>query len=275
LSDQARQGSLSVVGTGIRLGLHLTQEGRLRIESADDVLYLLAEVAPTAWLHRLNPVAESLLRLYRPDQDHREVYEAIVEAVMERVRLDRNVCMVTYGHPGVFDDSSHEAVRRAREEGFRAELLPGISSIDCLFVDLGIDPGGRGLQLFDATDFIVSRRTPDIAVPLVLWQISVIGQTRTTGTVNRDGLRVLAERLEERYGADHEVIVYEASPFPVGRPQIETSSIEDLAGAPVTGLSTLYVPPVSTSVPDQLMRERLANGMDGPEDSRDGLRSDG
>jgi uncharacterized protein YabN with tetrapyrrole methylase and pyrophosphatase domain len=252
-------GSLSVVGTGIRPGLHLTQESRARIERADDVLYLLAEVAPTGWLHRLNPSAESMLPIYRPGKDHRDVYETIVETVMERVRRGRTVCMVTYGHPGVFDDSSHEAVRRAREEGFRAELLPGISSLDCLFIDLGVDPGGLGLQLFDATDFLDSRRDPDIAVPLVLWQISVIGQSRTTGTVNKRGLRVLAERLSELYPAGHEAIVYEASPFPIGRPLIESVPIEQLEDAGVTGLSSLYVPPSSAARTDPDTTDRLAS----------------
>jgi uncharacterized protein YabN with tetrapyrrole methylase and pyrophosphatase domain len=248
------------VGTGIRPGLHLTQEARTRIEGADDVLYLLAEVAPTGWIHRLNPAAESLLPIYRPGRDRDDVYEEIVETVLTRVRDGRDVCMVTYGHPSVFDDSSHEAVRRAREEGFRAAIFPAISSLDCLFVDLGIDPGGLGLQMHDATDFLVFRRTPDVTVPLVLWQISVIGHTRTTGTIDRHGLRVLAERLRELYGEDHEVVVYEASPFPVGSPLVERTPLHGLADAGVTGLSTLYVPPVSRASPDRLMEERLADG---------------
>jgi uncharacterized protein YabN with tetrapyrrole methylase and pyrophosphatase domain len=253
------------VGSGIRPGLHLTQEARALIEQAEDVLYLLAEVAPTGWILRLNQAAESLLPIYRLGRDRDDVYEELVEMVLARVRLDRNVCMITYGHPSVFDDASHEAVRRARAEGFRARLFPAVSAMDCLFVDLEVDPGGRGLQLYDATDFLVLSRTPDVTVPLVLWQISVIGQTRTTGTLNRNGLRVLADSLQEHYGADHEVIVYEASPFPVGRPQIERSSVRDLADAGVTGLSTLYVPPVSRASPDRRMLERLADPMDGHE----------
>jgi precorrin-6B methylase 1 len=236
------RGSLAAVGAGIRPGLHLTQETRVRIERADDVLYLLAELAPTEWIHRLNPSARSMIEIYRPDRDQREVYEELVESVLDRVRRGRNVCMVTYGHPAIFDDSCHEAVRRARAEGFPAELLPAVSAMDCLFADLGIDPGREGLQLFDATDFLLSGRSPDTRVPLVLWQISVVGQTRTTDTIDRDGLRRLADRLTDLYGADHEAIVYEASPFPVGRPLIEPARVADLPDAHVTGLASLFVP---------------------------------
>jgi uncharacterized protein YabN with tetrapyrrole methylase and pyrophosphatase domain len=255
---EGRPGSLTIVGSGIRPGLHTTQEARVRIERAGKVLYLLAERAPAGWIERLNPSAESLAPIYQPGRDHGAVYEALVDAMLAWVRRGEEVCVVTYGNPAVFDQSSHEAVRRARAEGFRAKILPGISAMDCLFVDLGVDPGEEGLQCFDATDFLALRKTPDTTVPLILWQISVIGDTRTGGTVNRQGVRILAERLAELYGHDHQVIVYEASPFPVGRALIEPCSLKGLHEAEVTGLSTLYVPPASKASPDPAMVARLA-----------------
>jgi len=253
-----RTGSLAVVGTGIRPGLHLTQEARARIEHADDVLYLLAEVAPTEWIRRLNPAAESLLPLYRLDRDREEIYEEIIETALGRVRNGREVCLVTYGHPAVFDDASREAVKRAMAEGFEARMFPAVSALDCLFVDLEIDPGANGLQLHDATDFLVHRRSPDVTVPLVLWQISVIGRTRASDSVNRDGLGLLTERLVELYGRDHEVVIYEASPFPVGGPMIERVAVDRLRESGVTGLSSLYVPPVSPATADPDVLDRVA-----------------
>jgi uncharacterized protein YabN with tetrapyrrole methylase and pyrophosphatase domain len=259
---RGRAGSLAVVGTGIRPGLHLTQEARARIEQAGEVLYLLAEVAPTGWLRRLNPAAESLLPLYRLDRDREEIYEEIVETALARVRAGRDVCLVTYGHPAVFDDASREAVRRAIAEGFEARMFPAVSALDCLFVDLEVDPGAHGLQLHDATDFLVHRRSPDVTVPLVLWQISVIGGTRASDSVNREGLGILAERLVELYRPDHQVVVYEASPFPVGGPLIERVDLDRLPEAGVTGLCSLYVPPVSRAVPDPDVRDRVATSGD-------------
>jgi uncharacterized protein YabN with tetrapyrrole methylase and pyrophosphatase domain len=244
--SSSRPGSLVAAGAGIKPGLHLTEETRTEIRRADDVLYLLAEVAPTDWIHRLNPAARSMIDTYRVDRDQREVYEELVEAALAPVRAGRRVCMVTYGHPAVFDDACHEAVRRARAEGHDARLLPAVSAMDCLFADLEIDPGRSGLQLFEATAFLDDRRTPDVAVPLILWQISVVGRTRTTDRVDREGLRALTERLIELYGSDHEAVVYEASPFPIGGATIMRLHLPDLADAPVPGLASLYVPPVAT-----------------------------
>ena len=80
---------------------------------------------------------------------------------------------------------------------------------------------------------------------------------RTTGEVRRAGLKVLAERLEELYGAEHALVLYEATPFPVGRPMIKRCAVRELADAGVTGLSTLYVPPKDVTPPDADMMARL------------------
>ena len=195
--------------------------------------------------------------MYRADRPYADVYDEIVTTILDRVRKGLDVCVVFYGHPSVFDRTSHDAVRRAREEGFAARILPGITAEDCLYVDLEIDPGAEGCQSFDATDFIVRNRRPDITVPLILWQVGVVGGSRTTGEVRRSGLEVLAERLQELYGAEHELVVYEATPFPVGRPMIERCAVRELADAGVTGLSTLYVPPKGVAPPDADMMARL------------------
>src|SRR5205814_2025529 len=122
---------------------------------------------------------------------------------------------------------SHEAIARARAEGYPARMLPGISAEDCLFADLGLDPAEAGCQSFEATDFLLHERPADASVPLVLWQISVIGEFGTSGAPNRAGLAVLAERLAGSHGPDHEVVLYEASPFPVGGPIIDRVRVRD------------------------------------------------
>jgi len=53
----------------------------------------------------------------------------MVERTVTFVRWGLNVCAVFYGHPGVFADPAHNAIRLARREGFRALMLPGISAL--------------------------------------------------------------------------------------------------------------------------------------------------
>ena len=256
-AEGPRRGKLVIVGTGIRPPFQTTFEALFHIEKADRVFFLLAEEAPTKWIYQRNGSARSLAPLYVEHTNRADVYESIVEMVLVPVREGLEVCLALYGHPGVFVSPSHEALARARAEGLEASMLPGVSAEDCLFADLGVDPAESGCQSYEATDFLIRRRVVDPAVPLVLWQITVIGRAGTTHEINRSGLAVLAERLIELHGPDHEVVLYEASPFPVGRPIMDRVLLRDLAEADATPLSTLYVPPSRRSPVDRAVLDRL------------------
>jgi hypothetical protein len=252
------RGSLTVVGTGIQLVGHLTLGARSWIEGADKVLFAVADPLTAKWLQSLNPAAESL-PYDTGNLRRRTTYDEMVERILVEVRSGLNVCAVFYGHPGVFADPAHEAIRQARREGFRAEMLPGISAEDCLFADLGVDPGRNGCQSFEATDFLLRRRFFDPTSVLILWQI---GFTGNLGFFREDahlrGLKVLAEVLQTHYGSEHEVTVYEAAVYyPVCQPVIQRMRLCELPNASVTPVSTLYVPPKAPAPVDAEMMARL------------------
>jgi uncharacterized protein YabN with tetrapyrrole methylase and pyrophosphatase domain len=250
-------GSLTVVGTGIQLGTHLTREARLLLETADVVLSLVAEPAMQAVLEELNPETRSLRDFYELGESRAEAYQAMAEEILRHVREGKNVVAAFYGHPGVFVAPSHEAIRTARAEGYKARMLPGISAEDCLFADLGVDPASSGCQSYEATDFLVHRRRIDPRSALVLWQIGTVGVVVAAATAQASGLRVLVETLLEDYPPEHEVTVYEAAPYPGFDPLVLTVGLSELSAEHVTGLSTLYVPPREQAPLDLTMLDRL------------------
>ncbi len=245
-----------MVGSGIKFGLQTTQQALQAIEHAERVLYLLADSVAAEWLKDLNPSAESLEHLYALGKPRSQTYEEMVEVILAPARRGLDVCAVFYGHPGVFGFPPHEAVRRARSEGFSAQMLPGISAEDCLFADLGVDPGD-GCQSFEATNFLLFPRSFDPSVSLVLWQVAAIGEAPGTDRPNRAGLKVLAEYLQRSYSKKDEVILYEASPYPVGDPIVQRLPLGDLPKAEVRSMTTLYVPPKGHPPPDLEMFDRL------------------
>jgi len=252
------KGSLTIVGTGIQLVGHLTKGAEAWIQQADKVLFALADPVTAKWLKTLNASAEALP--YNTDnQRRRETYREMVERMLTEVRKCINVCAVFYGHPGVFADPAHNAIRQARREGFRAQMLAGVSAEDCLFADLGVDPGKNGCQSFEATDFLIRRRRFDAHSALILWQIAMVGNLgfyQEGG--HKLGLTVLGEVLGESYGPEHEVVVYEAAVYyPVCEPVIQPLPLSKLAEAKVTAVSTLYVPPKGPAPVDNEMMARL------------------
>jgi precorrin-6B methylase 1 len=236
----------------------VTPEAAAAIERADEVLYLVAQPLTARWIERTNPRSRSLAGLYALGKPRRETYAEMVDELLAPVRAGRDVCAAFYGHPGVFVRPGHEAVRRAREEGHRARMLPAVSALDCLVADLGIDPAATGLQTYEATDFLLRRRPADPTALLVLWQIGVVGELGVTMEPRRENLALLAERLLETYPRDHEAIVYEASPYPlVADPVVLRLPLEGLPEARVSLLSTLVVPPSQARRRDPEVAARL------------------
>jgi hypothetical protein len=258
-ANGAGRGALVVVGTGIRTVGQLTIEALAWMRIADAVLYVVADPIAEEVIRAINPEgALSLRGYYGEGVDRRQSYEAMVEHMLSCVRAGRLTCAALYGHPGVFAYPTHEAVRRARAEGYRAQMLPGISAEDCLFADLGVDPAATGCQSFEATDFLVNGRAVDTSAQLILWQIGVLGdQTYRLGGYYLHGFPLLVRRLTELYGPAHEVTVYEAPMFPGVAPVATRIAVAQLTQAHVHAGSTLYVPPGRPTVTDRSMAAAL------------------
>jgi uncharacterized protein YabN with tetrapyrrole methylase and pyrophosphatase domain len=211
------RGSLVVVGTGIKIANQCTIEARHHIESADVVFEVVGDRLAQNFLRSLNRNVVSLQPFYGRDRARSDTYEQMVETIVAAVRAGKRVCAAFYGHPGVYVYPSHESVRRAREAGFEAEMLPAVSADACIFADLGFDPGWLGCQSFEATDFVINARKFDPTAVM------------------------------EDYPADHQVTVYCAATLPVGEPHVQTLPLNRLAEAEITQESTLIVPPLGVA----------------------------
>jgi precorrin-6B methylase 1 len=244
VSRNSRKGSLTIVGTGIQAIAQVTPEARSCIELADKVLYFQSDPVSANWVQTLNPTAESLGRLYGTQKRRKLTYLEAVEQILHFVRKGLNVCVAFYGHPAVFCMPGHEAIRRARLAGFQARMLPAISSLDCLFADLGIDPGVEGCQSFEASDFLLHPRKFDSTSPLILLQVAIIGESALPlRPCNREGLKILTKELRKHYPPHHQVVIYEASQFVVSKPYVVKVPLSALPGVYMTPIATLYVPP--------------------------------
>jgi precorrin-6B methylase 1 len=239
-----KAGSLTIVGTGIKAIAHMTEEGVEAIRQADKVLYGTAEPLTENWILRNAKSAESLDRFYVNDSPLMSAYEKMIAEILHHVRGGRRVCACFEGHPGVFVYASHESIRILRAEGYRARMLPGVSTQEALFCDLGIDPGECGCQSFDATDFLLRRYEPDVTSALILWQVGGIGDYRfRLAPANTKNLEVLAEVLQTFYGENHNVLAYQSPLLVLSKPVVTRTPIAKLAEVDVSSV-TLYVPPI-------------------------------
>jgi len=251
------KGSLTVVGLGIQFASHVTSGARDHIERADKVLALTGNPIATSWVTELNPATESLDTCYRRGKQRLVIYTAMVDRIMACVRAGLDVCVVSYGHPGYLVHATRESMRQAKAEGYRTEMQPGISSVDCLFADLGLDPGEAGCQTFEATHFLLHKRRIDPTCPLILLQVGVAGELACKKRYGREGLRTLIAVLCKQYGPKHEAIVYEAAQYPFVDPRIRRMPLDAVPRARLSEYSTLYLPPKRRARLDRAMLKRL------------------
>ncbi|KAB8193364.1 hypothetical protein FKV24_006655 [Lysobacter maris] len=252
-------GRLACVGLGMMLGAHIGPRARSHVEQADVVFAAVSDPLVEEWLRQMNPNVRSLQPFYAAGKPRHDTYRQMVEAMLDEVRAGRHVCGAFYGHPGVFAKAPHDAIAQARAEGFHAHMEPGISAEDCLYADLGIDPGRTGCQHYEASQLLFYRRRLDPTAWLVLWQVGIVGDRSyrrfATGPAHR---RLLLERLLQDYPGDHEVIAYEAATLPIAQPRMQRLQLRELPEVPLHMHTTLVVPPARAMEPDTAMQARIA-----------------
>ncbi|MDH5823919.1 SAM-dependent methyltransferase [Luteimonas sp. RD2P54] len=253
------KGSLACVGLGMMLGAHLGPRARSCIERADVVFVAASDPIVELWVGGMHPDVRSLQSFYAEGKSRHETYRQMADAMLDEVRGGANVCGAFYGHPGVFAQVPHHAIARAREAGFDATMEPAVSAEDCLYADLGIDPGACGCQHYEASQFMFYRRRIDPSAYLVLWQAGVAGDRSlrrfSTGSGYR---RLLVERLAEDYPSGHAVTLYEAATLPVSQPRMESVPLIGLVEAELALQTTLVIPPAVAMQRDDLMLARIA-----------------
>ena len=251
-----RAGALTVVGTGFGHA-HLTPQTVQAVSGADRVVFRALGPVLAGWVRGLNPGAESLDGLFESGRPLAACCEALAGRLLELVRQGAAVCAVFPGHPAFLDYPACDAVRRVREAGFTAVILPAISPEDLLYAEAGLDPGRAGCSTFEATDFLVHRRRFDPTSALVLLQAGAAGTLGRPGVGAEAGLAELGRVLGAHYEPHHEVLVLETAPDLATPPAVRRFPLAELSGTRLSPLAVLLVPPLPPRPPDPGMMRRL------------------
>lgn len=256
-----KKGQLTIIGSGIEsMGFSLGDEKL--IKEADKVFYCVADPVTVAWLNKVRPDALDLYVLYDDHKVRYVTYMQMTEAQLYYVRKGMTVVVIFYGHPGIFVLSTHRAIAIAKREGHEAIMKAGVSALDCLCADLGVDPAHPGMQTHEATDMILRQRKPDTSLHVVLWQVGLIGEMgfRRQGYINSN-FSVFIDYLQGFYGKDYVITHYIASRYPTLKPVIEKYKLSNLhrpeIQTKITGLSTFYLAPKDAVNADEEIARKL------------------
>ena len=137
-------------------------------------------------------------------------------------------------------------------------MEPGISTADCLYADLGIDPGAYGCQHYEASQLMRYRRSLDSSAYLMLWNID----SPPEGIVAEANVvayrKLLLETLASEYPPEHSILVYRPADPSYGTARILRLPLALLPTADIEPHACVVIPPAAELLPDAARQARLA-----------------
>jgi len=232
-----------IVGLGIKLYSHLTQEALAVIQGAEKLYYLTNEPVMSDWLENNGNNSQSLEELYFSKELRCESYDLIVSEVLSSSDKYKSICFAAYGHPLMLNEISEKILLMSGPH-IETSVIPGISTENVMFCDLGVDPLKLGLQSYEATYLLASKLKINTNANLVLWQAGVVGVTgHTAGHNGNPGIDSIQKKLQLLgYAEKHIIYFYEASLYPQKPPVIIESTIKEMSSKKISTLMTLFVP---------------------------------
>jgi precorrin-6B methylase 1 len=235
-----------IVGSGIKVPEQLTIQALRVLAQASEIWTNVPEAEHPELAKAIGQTPHSLWSFFRSDRPRMANYEAIVAHLLQRAGAVRQVAYLTQGHPMVLDRVATDLLRQGGDGGIRVNVIPGMSSIDTILADLRYEPA-RGLQVFDATNFVRREMKIDGRAGLLLLQPGVFGtdMPRLTSDAPAPQLTALRDTLCKTYPERHPAILIRSATARMPRQRFQTT-VGELDGVPVRALaaSTLWIPPL-------------------------------
>lgn len=252
---------VAIVGLGISSVHQLTREAEETIRRCERVF--VADHAPGAvdYLKSLNSRTTDLTHQFSADVHRLTTYRDIAAEIVAAAVEKSPVCFATYGHPKMYSYPTVLIERAASILDLKIMIVPGISFLDTLLVDLDIDPGFDGLQLYEATDLLVRDRPlqPDVACVIAQAPV-VLEPSLKGGKPGKSNLDKLQAHLLKFYPAKHEFVIVISKTHPLANSVLQRAPLADLATvlAKASYSGTLYIPPVAhRGIADQELADKM------------------
>jgi tetrapyrrole methylase family protein / MazG family protein len=236
---------ITIIGLGPGDPHQITRQAWEWLQSVPEV-YVRSDQHPTVAGLPKDIVLHSFDEYYQSAERFEEVYERIVERVLQLGQRPEGVTYAVPGHPYVAEATSPEIVRRAREMGIPVRVMEGLSFLEPTFTALGIDPLPH-LTVVDALE-VGSVHTPPFppSAPALIAQI-----------YSRQVASDLKLTLMAVYPDQHPVRLVHAAG--TAEELVEDIPLYEIDRSQRTGLlTTLYLPPLAPETSFESFQEVVA-----------------
>ena len=251
-----------IVGLGISAVRHVTREVEAAIRQSREVFFVAPFFGIEEYLRSLcNQVTDLYYKAYHQDVSRVLAYDVMASAVIEAAFDHPPVTFAVGGHPLVYVFPSQQILAASQFLNLRVKVMPGISALDTILVDLNLDPSVQGLQMYEATDLLLRRRPLQPDVPCLIWQVGTVGTNLFSYSISKpERFANFKSYLLEFYPGSHPVTGIYSSTHPIMPSILKTFPIAELDTQShlLHQSLTLYIPPVRIRpVADEAMIRRL------------------
>jgi uroporphyrin-III C-methyltransferase len=240
---------LYVVGAGVAFPDQLTIQTVEILSRCKEIYTNMRDFQLKELPSELRSKCTSIWSLYRDERDRALNYKDVTDVIIDRAMSVRPVGWMTPGHPLVFDSVSQALVKIGKKHGWLVHVVPGISCLDTIFVDVGFDPAD-GLIVYEA-NALVRNNVPLLTnLAALLLQPSHFGTDRAQlSPLWRPDLIPLRDHIRQFHAANHECALVSSSLSIGGKHKTWWTTVGELDLIPTEALhtSTLFVPPAGST----------------------------
>jgi tetrapyrrole methylase family protein/MazG family protein len=224
----------------------LTREAWEVLENADEV-YLRTSQHPTVAGFPAGLAVHSFDAYYEASDDFAEVYERIINEVLNLGARPKGVVYAVPGHPAIAETTGPEIIKRANELGIPVRLVEGISFLPPTLAVLGVDLLPQ-LSILDAYELVIGHHPPfPPSAPALIAQVhspAIAAEVKLT--------------LMALYPDEHPVQLVHAAG--TGEARVEAVQLHAIDHSAQIGLLTsLYVPPLGQHTAFEDFQELIAH----------------
>lgn len=238
-----------LLGSGMLSFVDITLATQDVLTKCSTVCYLHDLPSLDRYLQKICKKPINLMPMYYTDGRVRsDIYDDIVAHVMKLSAQEKPIALLLHGHPLVYSSVSQRLIMRATEAQKNLVILPGISSLDQIWVDLKLDIAIHGVQIFSALHAIQHDITLNPRVGTLLLQtghaLSHHAERTTTNTVEET--LPLKTYLLKFFSKDHRVQLVECAveiSIPNRVLAAEIGRLEEIAQT-MNYNATMYIPPI-------------------------------
>jgi tetrapyrrole methylase family protein/MazG family protein len=174
---------------------------------------------------------------------YEQVYSMMAEIIIKDAKSSGNVVFAVPGNPFILEETTSLIMKEAKKEGLSVKVIEGMSFLESMFVELGLDLS-QGLQIVNLAKLLKEGKkgiSPKMGCIIFSLTLPLSSQPTGKGEMVFDKVR---DYLIDVYPSQHRVFLVKTAEMPPYENKILSCQLSELNRKKrfINDLTSLYIP---------------------------------